>query len=304
MRIAVVFTGGTIGSALSGGLISPDPAQKNELLSGIDSDDIEIIPFEPYTTLSEQLNGEHITLLIRTVGELLRENFDGIIVTHGTDTLQYSAAALSIAFGGCNTPVVLVSANYILSDPRSNGRDNLRYAVKFIREGIGGVYVSYKNTGESPAIYIGSSLLPHAPYSDALRSVCGVYGYFEDEKYISVIGEPGKTGVGEYSLTKHSPVLRVTAYPGAVYPDASGYSAMLIETYHSGTLPTEDEEFVKFCRKTPAKKYAVGISEGNRYESTKLYEQLDIVEMPPISPIYAYMVLWREYGKGSENLQL
>jgi L-asparaginase len=49
--------------------------------------------------------------LITTVKENLSSDYDGIIVTHGTDTLGYSAAALAYALGNGTVPVCLVSSN-------------------------------------------------------------------------------------------------------------------------------------------------------------------------------------------------
>lgn len=296
IKLAVVFTGGTIGSRVSGGMISPDEERNYELLADLDRKKVEVSVFAPYTILSEQLSGKYINMLIACVDELLKKDFDGIIVTHGTDTLQYSAAALHLAYANSKIPIVLVSANYILTDPRSNGRDNFKFALRFVEEHIGGVFVSYRNTGEKPAIFPANTLLPFAPYSDYLSSLGGAYGYFEGERFINLMGELGGFDCEPYTLSENSPVLWLRAHPGMSFPDLSGNKAVLFESYHSGTLPTKDEKFAEFCRKTEAKKFVVGVEERIQYESTSRYELLDIVELPPISPIYAYMMLWKRYS--------
>jgi L-asparaginase len=67
--------------------------------------------------------------------------------------MPYTAAYLGLKLGLCDIPVVLVSAAYPLSDSRSNGLDNFRGAVDFIRSGVGkGVFVSYRNSGENVMI--------------------------------------------------------------------------------------------------------------------------------------------------------
>ena len=294
MKIAVIFTGGTIGSSLSDGFIRPEKNTENELLNLTDGG-VEI--FEPYFIHSEQLNGEYLTRLIDCVGDRLEENFDGIIVTHGTDTLQYSAAALALAYNCCETPVVLVSANYILSDPRSNGTDNFRYALKFIGQGIGGIFVSYRNSGENPKIFCADSLLPHSPYSDKLSAIDGEYGYFEEERFIRNCAEPLDEGAGRFCLSGHSPVLWLKVHPGMSYPSTYGYKCLLLEGYHSGTLPTEDEKFIEFCLKSDAKIFLVGMPEGAMYECADRYKHLNIVVCPKISPIYMYIKLWLEAKK-------
>ncbi|MBR1731257.1 MAG: asparaginase [Ruminococcus sp.] len=247
MRIAVIITGGTILSEEMSGWFTLSDHRKKEILSLIPSG-FEAEVFSPYFILSEQLDGEKLTALINEVGSRLRGGYDGIIVLHGTDTLQYSAAALSLAYGNRNIPIVLVSANYVLDDERSNGKSNIYYGARFIEQKIGGVFVSYKNTGGSPSIYLANTLLPHIPYSDTLYSTCGEYGYFDGESFVNLIGELNLDAIGRFNLSKHCPLLWIKASPGMSLPNADEYKAVIIEAYHSGTLPTDDEAFISFCK--------------------------------------------------------
>lgn len=295
MRIALILTGGTILSKKESDFYTLSDSAKKEILSLIPVG-IEAEVFSPYFILSEHLDGSYLTALIDTVGDRLDENYDGIVILHGTDTLQFSAAALSLAYGNTNTPVVLVSSNYVLSDERSNGRDNLRYALRFVEEKIGGVYVSYRNTGEKPAIFQGDRLLPHLPYSDTLYALNGAYGYFEGERFIPLHGKTRADSIGRYSLSKNSPVLWLRTAPGAAFPDTEKYKAVLIDAYHSGTLPTESESFIRFCESCTKPVYAVGIYEGTQYASTQHFDKLGLKILPAISPVYAYILLWQKYG--------
>lgn len=294
MKLAVIYTGGTISSEAQDGYLSPADKTKSQLIKALDKD-IKVESFQPYYILSEQLDGENITALIKCVGERLNENFDGIIITHGTDTLQYSTAALSIAFGASDIPIVFVSSNFILSDKRSNGLSNFICAVKFIREKIGGVFVSYKNAGGKPEIFTADSLLPHNPYSDKLAAVNKPFGYFEGEKFIQISQLPKLKSEGVFTLTKKSPVLWIRAHAGMRYPETAGYKAVLIESYHSGTLPTEDEDFIEFCEKSAVPIYVIGVGSEIPYESSKYYNQLNIVVLDKTSPIYAYISLWKRF---------
>ena len=130
MKILVVFTGGTIGSCYNDGVISPDSSTRYKLIEMYKQNGgyAEFDAISPYTVLSENLNGEYFNLLYNSVKENIN-NYDGIIVTHGTDTLQYTSAVLSYMFGLCNTPIVLVSANYPLESEKSNGLENFSAAV-------------------------------------------------------------------------------------------------------------------------------------------------------------------------------
>lgn len=152
MKILVVFTGGTIGSCYNDGVISPDSNTRYKLIEMYKQNGgcAEFDAISPYTVLSENLNGEYFNLLYNSVKENIN-NYDGIIVTHGTDTLQYTSAVLSYMFGFCNTPIVLVSANYPLESEKSNGLENFSAAVDFIKSGNNkGVFVAYKITASMP----------------------------------------------------------------------------------------------------------------------------------------------------------
>lgn len=289
MKILVVYTGGTIGSRLKDNLISPDKRQKSELIMNFEG--VEFDYTEPYFILSEQLNGGHISDLIRCIDDNIKGKYDGIIVTHGTDTLQYTAAALSLAFGNCDIPIVLVSSNYILADERANGYDNFYYSVQFIKQGIGGVFVSYRNTDSQPEIHIGSALLAHEIYSDDVKSLGKALGYFQGDSFVQLRDKTSEDSIGAYEICENTSVLWVTVRPGFKPVSTEGYRAVLLTGYHSGTLPTISREFQKFCEKTESPIYFLGANEG-KYESTKLFQELGINVLPPVAPIYAFMKLW------------
>ena len=97
MKILVIFTGGTIGSVVSENCISPDFGQPYKLIEEYYKQKISekyrdiFDTCVPYTLLSEDLTGEYLAKLGACIKENLNKDYDGIIVAHGTDTLQYSA---------------------------------------------------------------------------------------------------------------------------------------------------------------------------------------------------------------------
>ena len=143
MKILTVFTGGTISCFDKGGVLSPDSGSGSLLLerarqAGVKA---EFITTQPYLVLSENLTAAHLTALRRCLDAHLSEPLSGVIVTHGTDTLAYTAAYLDFVFGAQPVPIALVSANYPLHNSRSNGLENFLAAVKLIEAGESGVFV-------------------------------------------------------------------------------------------------------------------------------------------------------------------
>lgn len=342
MNILVVFTGGTIGSQMIDGFIAPEENQRYMLLeeyrkiapyhilySGIyteakgsgSCDTLYINTEEPYQILSENLNGDYLNRLITCIKASLHGDYDGIIITHGTDTLQYTSAALSYVFADAGIPIVMVSSNYVLDDAGANGLDNFYYAVEFIKycllEKTGnGVFVSYRNREDRQLIHRAARLLPHAPYDDLVHSIENrYYGEFIADRFVfnadgsislkNRTTQPAKLPcLTDITLSPLSPVLYVRALPGQSYPDIKPHiRAILLDTYHSGTLCTESEELADFIRHATADQALPvfltgalgGLSKASgtpAYASTRAYKELGIQVLPKASPIAMYMKLW------------
>lgn len=69
----------------------------------------------------------------RTIAEVIYENYhenDGFVVLHGTDTMAFTASALSFMLEGLSKPVVFTGAQLPISEPRSDARENLITAIE------------------------------------------------------------------------------------------------------------------------------------------------------------------------------
>jgi L-asparaginase len=69
--------------------------------------------------------------------------FDGFVITHGTDTMAYTASALSYLLQGMQKPVILTGSQYSLEDSRTDAIQNLNDALLFASENLAGVYISF-----------------------------------------------------------------------------------------------------------------------------------------------------------------
>ena len=72
-----------------------------------------------------------------------REDFDGIVVAHGTDTMAYTASAVTFMLPGIDLPVVFTGSQLPLGDLLSDGPDNLRTAFAMAASGNAGVFVAF-----------------------------------------------------------------------------------------------------------------------------------------------------------------
>lgn len=298
MKLLTVFTGGTISCSEADGVLSPDGQNGSYLLglarqAGV-RDDFETV--QPFSVLSENMTAAHLRALRACIAERLGEGYDGVIVTHGTDTLAYTAAYLDFVFGAQETPVVLVSANFPLRDSRSNGLQNFVAAVDFLRTGEKGVFVAYHNTGDGrTTIHRGREVLPQTPYEDSVFSLfMQPYGWMENGVWTRNPDHP-QTAQDDLSACElNGRVLFLRPYVGMVYPTLPDVKAVLLEGWHSGTLPTATPELQAFCRAAREKGvgiYLTGNRDGFAYESKQLFEALGIRTMQPMSPSAAYVYL-------------
>lgn len=297
MTILTIFTGGTIACSRTGGVLSPDGGNSYLLLDLYRQTD-NAVAFEtaqPYFILSETLSPAHWERLYNCIKSHDWSRFDGVIVTHGTDTLPYTAAYLGLRLGLCEKPVVLVSANYPLTDSRSNGLSNFTGAVDFIRSGgKKGVFVSYQNTGEPLRIHRATRVLLQKSYSDDVVSVHD--GWFATVEHHQVTLNPAFSDDEPAlpSVAGDGRVLWLRAHPGMVYPEPVGCKAVLLEGYHSGTLNTDSEDLKAFCeqcRQLSVPVFLTGSEEGFDYQSKQAFEALGIRVLPSVSPVTAYVGL-------------
>ncbi len=302
MKILVIFTGGTIRSAVSDGWISPSDDMKYLLINKFretTDDEIQFDTLAPYTILSENLSAENLNMLIKCVRDNI-DSYDGIIVTHGTDTLQYSAAALALVLGDDCNPIVLVSSNFPLEDKRSNGLPNFIAAVEFIKSGCGsGVFVSYKNKDENTKIHRATEIVSHVETFDEIYSIdnqpFAVYDHkiILNPKFKSIHSREPIAGA---EFCHNSGILSVVAMPGDSFCyDLSQYKAVILRPYHSGTLNTSSTEFVSFCKKAKdmeVQLFVVNAPEGVTYNSAESFDDLGLISLKQSAFPSVYMKLW------------
>lgn len=307
MKVLFLFTGGTIGSTVQGDFIGTDRKKPYLLLEryrSVYGIDFTYDTAAPYTNLSENNTGDTLRVLMASVGEAVKGDYDGIVVTHGTDTMQYSAAALSYALSDVKIPVLLVSSNQPIEHPEANGLANLRAALRFIGEvGTPGVFVPYRNEGEGVTVHRGTRLCESLPFTDAVYSIYdSFYGVFEEGKpfqknavYAELADETAALGALEIGEACPA-ILRVAPHPGNPYrPITPDVRYVLHTSYHSGTINTESEAVKAYFAAAKAAgvtTFLTGVAPGAAYDSTRSFEQMGIEPLYNIAPIAAYVKLW------------
>ena len=132
-RILLLTTGGTIASGDRGSGLAPVLSSEDFLQYVREFETVcELVPMEVCSIDSTNMDVSHWLMLARAIRENY-EAYDGFLICHGTDTMAYTAAALSYLIQNSPKPIVLTGAQKsILSeitDARKNLHDSIRCAL-------------------------------------------------------------------------------------------------------------------------------------------------------------------------------
>jgi glutamyl-tRNA(Gln) amidotransferase subunit D len=136
--VVILSTGGTIASrvdyrtgAVRSALSASDLYGVVPELADIARVKTEIV----FSIYSENLTQQHWSHLAQKVAEHIAQGADGVVIAHGTDTMAYTAAALSFALQNLPVPVILVGAQRSSDRPSSDAATNLIAAVQAATRG-------------------------------------------------------------------------------------------------------------------------------------------------------------------------
>jgi len=137
-KVVIMSTGGTIASrvdyrtgAVRSALSASDLYGVVPELASIAQVDTQIL----FSLYSENIMQKHWTEIASTAARHIGQGANGIIIAHGTDTMAYTAAALSFALQNLPVPVILVGAQRSSDRPSSDAATNLISAAKAAAQG-------------------------------------------------------------------------------------------------------------------------------------------------------------------------
>jgi L-asparaginase len=141
-RILLLTTGGTIASMPGADGLEPHRSgvmerELNQLRTYYDIAVRDVMCLD-----SSNIRPEEWQLIARAIFEE-RHDYDGIVVSHGTDTMAYTASAVTFMLPDIDIPVVFTGSQLPLADVLSDGPDNLRTAFAMAATGKGGVFLAF-----------------------------------------------------------------------------------------------------------------------------------------------------------------
>ena len=132
-KVMLIYTGGTIGMGQNPQTGALEPLDFNHLVESMPEfqlikADIDVYQFTPPIDSSE-MSPTQWAQLVRIINRNY-DNYDGFVVLHGTDTMAYTASALSFMLEGLTKPVILTGSQLPIGQLRTDGKENLVTSIE------------------------------------------------------------------------------------------------------------------------------------------------------------------------------
>lgn len=251
-KLLVLYTGGTIGMQMSADGLAPASGFEARMRTQQASENASELPqwsFRELLPLIDSANmntGHWLTLRDEIVSAVQRHGHDAVLVLHGTDTLAYSAAALSFLLLGLDVPVVLTGAMQPAGVAGGDAWPNLFGAMRALHRGVApGVH-----------LYFDGQLLHGARCSKLRSDAFDAFQVLPRQRQAEHVGisalidyRQARERVNLAVLPLH-PALQASHLSSLI---DSGVKGVLLECYGSGTGPAGDAELMAVLRDAHAR---------------------------------------------------
>ncbi len=242
-KVLLLSTGGTIASKIDyrTGAVTPalSAADLNAAvpeLADLANIDAEVL----FSEYSENLEPGHWKKLAEKLHSYAKSEYKGIVIAHGTDTMQYTAAFLSFSLAGYPIPIALVGSQRSSDRPSSDAALNLISAVRLVIESnTHGIFVvmHHNESDDLVAGHVGTRVRKnHTSKRSAFKTIGGNPAFLILENKIEKNLEKEFFRQKEYvpKLNVNSNVALVKYHPGynpkiIDYLVESGYKAIIFE---------------------------------------------------------------------------
>lgn len=246
-KVLLIATGGTIASVKTETGLSPK-TPPDEFLKYIpeareiaDIDVIQVLNID-----STNIEPKH-WIMIKDVIEQEYDNYDGFVVTHGTDTLAYTAAALSYLIQDIDKVIAITGAQKPIVDTITDGKKNLIDAIRFsLRDKTNGVYV----------VFDGKAILGTRAKKVRTKSYAAfdsinypIAAFIDGNRILQYVDDSKKDFSKKFYNNLNKKVFLLKLTPG-LEPEileyiGKRYDGIIIESYGVGGLPFNDDNNFK-----------------------------------------------------------
>lgn len=256
-KILIINTGGTIGMVKTENGYVPNLDKFHENLSKMpelsassicDWDIIDMLPLLDSSNMTvEDWN---------RIGELISSNYnsyDGFVILHGTDTMAYTASALSFMMENLGKPVIITGSQIPICEIRSDGKDNIIAAMLIASEGIvNEVCIYFRGEllrGNRAIKYSADGFMAFkSPNAPALAQAGIAINYNEG------ILLPKPADAFNFQRLENVPIGVIKVFPGIQFDLFSNImteslKGVVIETFGAGNIPSSAKSLLPIIEK-------------------------------------------------------
>jgi L-asparaginase len=243
-QVMVLYTGGTIGMQASENGLAPASGFQARMAEQLAGQPALVVPQWQFREMSPLIDSANMTpaywqrLREAVVDAIDEQGCDAVLILHGTDTLAYSAAAMSFQLLGLNAPVVFTGSMLPAGVPDSDAWENVNGALQALGEGLPrGVHLYFHGELLQPTRCAKIRSFGRNPFAALNRARGG-----------NIAGDlPAELDYRQPKQLAEVAVLPLFPGIGAAQLDAvidSGIQGLILECFGSGTGPSDNPAFL------------------------------------------------------------
>lgn len=256
-QVMVLYTGGTIGMQASENGLAPASGFEARMAEQLAALPEMVVPQWSFREMSPLIDSANMTpaywqrLREAVVDAIEAQGCDAVLILHGTDTLAYSAAAMSFQLLGLNAPVVFTGSMLPAGVPDSDAWENVNGALQALGQGLAaGVHLYFhgelleptrcakiRSFGRNPF-----AALNRARGGEAASALPAALDYRQPKQLANVAVLPLFPGIGAAQLD------------GLI---DSGIQGLVLECFGNGTGPSDNADFLASLQRAHQKGVAV-----------------------------------------------
>lgn len=256
-KILIIHTGGTIGMTWTKDGYRPDGKYFKDAIYHMDSLKAYGMPKWDYMETKPLLDSSKMSVkewnIIGSIIAEKKDDYDGFVILHGTDTMAYTASTLSFMLQNINKPVILTGSQIPLCETRSDGRDNLITSMIIAGEGkvkevciyFGGLLLR----GNRSTKYSADSMRAFDSPNYPLLANAGISIQYNESAFLKIKNRPFR-----FQTFKDVPIGVISVFPGFRFElfesiITEKLKGIVIETFGSGNIPNDEKELLPILKK-------------------------------------------------------
>ena len=256
-NVLIIYTGGTIGMTRTENGYAPQSGQFRRAMEAIPDLYAEQMPRWDMLEMDPLLDSSNMTVHEwNKIAQLVADHYDaydGFVVLHGTDTMAYTASALSFMLEGLAKPVILTGSQIPMCEIRSDGRDNLITALLIAGEGVVREVCLYFGgkllRGNRATKYSADGLIAFVSPNYSSLAEVGIAIRYNEAALL-----PRQKGGLKLQTLDSIPIGVIKVFPGIQFSlfesiMTEKLRGIVIETFGAGNIPGDGDALLPIIRK-------------------------------------------------------